>query len=103
MTGCEGQGEGTVYPWLKRVNGGQERQEGGRKERGLPLGKTTHQHLLHQEYNKKHTTGSASEMPQKCPWVFQCMTRQNQATHCTRGREAKHLSSAFSIAVLLLS
>lgn len=45
----------------------------------LPFGQTVHQHLLQQEYNKKHTSASGSKMLQEHPVVFQDVTRPIQA------------------------
>lgn len=58
---CEGEPGETVYTRRKLAKEEEERQERGKGD-ALPFGQTVHQHLLHQEHNKKHASGPGSGM-----------------------------------------
>lgn len=72
---------------------------------GLPLGQTVYQHLLCQEYDRKHAIMSGSEIPQQCPLVPQCMTRQGSGhpLHVAGRPNTCHPCLLESVAMLELS
>lgn len=96
-TDCEGRC-GKLCSKLK-LKEEQERQE---KDTPLPFGQTVHQQLLHQEYNKKHTSASGSRMLQEHPVVFQGVTSPIQAA-CTCAIQAEHILSPLLESLMMLT